>query len=220
MANQNIARIRAPKAPNLPIPTIAYSQTYFEIFNNALRLYFNELDKLCSTIVTPDIGYTLNCPYGGFSSSDTQHITVINTPYAITFNTNDIVDGPLSTGGQPDIYYNPSATSQIIIGYPGVYNFQFSLQLTSTNASTKGVWIWPRLNGIDVPNSATKISMSGTNNSYVASWNFVLETFTEGEYFELMWAADNTNVDMTASAATAFCPAIPSVILTVTYVSA
>ena len=219
MANVNIANIRAPKAPNLPIPTVNYSQTYFEVLTNVLRLYFNELDKFSATLATPDIGYYLNAPYGGFSDSTTQHIAVINTPYAITFNTTDIQDGPRFTGGQPDILINPLATSQIIIGFPGVYNFQFSLQLTSTNASTKTVWIWPRLNGTDVPNSATKISMSGTNNNYVAAWNFVLETFTEGEYFELMWAANSTNVDMTASAATAFCPAIPSVILTVTYAS-
>jgi len=32
------------KAPNLPIPTIAYSQTYQESFSNAERLYFNTLD--------------------------------------------------------------------------------------------------------------------------------------------------------------------------------
>ena len=32
------------KAPNLPIPTISYSQTYQESFSNAERLYFNTLD--------------------------------------------------------------------------------------------------------------------------------------------------------------------------------
>jgi hypothetical protein len=220
MANINIANIRAPKAPNLPIPGVVYSQTYFEILTNVLRLYFTELDKLSATVITPDIGYYLNAPYGGFSDSTTQHIAVINTAYPITFDTTDIQDGPRFNFGQPDILINPLASSQIIIGFPGVYNFQFSLQLTSTNASTKIVYIWARLNGVDVPNSATKISMSGTNNAYVAAWNFLLETFTSGEYFELMWAADSTNVDLTAAPATAFCPAIPSVILTVTYASA
>ena len=36
--------IKSTKAPNLPIPTIAYSQTYQESFSNAERLYFNTLD--------------------------------------------------------------------------------------------------------------------------------------------------------------------------------
>jgi hypothetical protein len=32
------------KAPNLPIPTITYSQTYQETYSNTERLYFNTLD--------------------------------------------------------------------------------------------------------------------------------------------------------------------------------
>ena len=35
--------IKSTKAPNLPIPTVAYSQTYHESFSNALRLYFNTI---------------------------------------------------------------------------------------------------------------------------------------------------------------------------------
>jgi hypothetical protein len=36
-----------------------------------------------------------------------------------------------------------------------------------------------------------------------------------GDYFELMWATSNTGIQILADPATAFCPAIPSVILTV-----
>lgn len=36
--------IISTKAPNLPIPTISYSQTYQESFANAERIYFNTLD--------------------------------------------------------------------------------------------------------------------------------------------------------------------------------
>ena len=39
-----MATILKTKAPNLPIPTISYSQTYQESFSNAERLYFNTLD--------------------------------------------------------------------------------------------------------------------------------------------------------------------------------
>jgi hypothetical protein len=39
-----MATILKTKAPNLPIPTISYSQTYQESFSNAQRLYFNTLD--------------------------------------------------------------------------------------------------------------------------------------------------------------------------------
>lgn len=220
MSNINIANIKAPKAPNLPIPTIAYSQTYFEVLTNVLRLYFNQLDKYTATLTTPDIGYYLNQPYGGFSDTTTQTLTTINTPKAITYDTTDISDGPQFTGGAPDIYIDPAVTSRIVILYPGVYNFQFSLQAESTNASAKTMYVWARLNGIDVPNSATKVTLSGSNSFQVLAWNFVLETFTSGEYFELMWAGSSLNMQLVADAATAFHPAIPSVILTVTHASA
>jgi hypothetical protein len=41
-----------------------------------------------------------------------------------------------------------------------------------------------------------------------------------GDYFELMWAVDDDRIRIQAEAATAFCPSIPSVILTATYESA
>lgn len=219
MANVNVANIKPPKAPNLPIPPNQYSQEYGNILTNALRLYFNQIDLLCKYVVNPDIGYFLNSGYGGFSDSTTQSIAVINTPQAVTFNTTDIQDTNLSMmNGGPDILINPGDTSQILVYFPAIYNFQFSLQLKSSSPAT--FWIWPRINGIDVPNSTTKIDLTGSNKAQVAAWNWVLETFVPGDYFQLMIASDSTNAQILAEAATAFCPAIPSAILTVTDVSA
>ena len=220
MANVNIANIKAPKAPNLPIPPTGYSQTYFEILTNVLRLYFNQLDKFGATLTTPDIGYYLNQPYGGFSDSTTQTIAAINTPQALTFNTSDIVDGPQFLGGQPDIYIDPTGASRIIILYPGVYNVQFSLQLHSLNASAKKVYIWLNQNGTAVANTASRFEIAGNGNEQIVAWNFLIETFVSGEYIELMWEADNTNIQAYAVPAVAPKPAIPSVILTVTHASA
>jgi hypothetical protein len=220
MANENIGNVTAPKAPNLPIAPTGYSQTYFEILTNVLRLYFNQLDKFTSTLTTPDIGYFLNQPYGGFSDSTTQTPTTANTPQAFTFNTTDISDGPRFTGGAPDIYIDPTVTSRVVILYPGVYNIQFSLQLHSTNASAKTVYIWINKNGSKVNNTASRLQISGSSNEQVVGWNFLVETFTSGDYFELMWQADSTSIQSYAVAATATIPAIPSVILTVTHASA
>ena len=47
-----MANILKTKAPNLPIPTISYSQTYQESFSNAQRLYFNTLDTANSQTIT------------------------------------------------------------------------------------------------------------------------------------------------------------------------
>jgi hypothetical protein len=143
--------------------------------------------------------------YGTFFDTTDQTAAAINTGYPITFNNTDLSEG----------VYLGTPTSRIYVNRPGAYNFQFSLQLVSTNASAKDIYIWARINGTDVANSATKITMKGSGEAYVAAWNFVLRLGSD-DYFELMWATDNTNVEIAAEAATAFCPAIPSVIMTVT----
>jgi hypothetical protein len=150
--------------------------------------------------------------YGAFSDTTSQSIVAANTPYVITMNTTDVVDG---------VYIDPAHTSRVICPASGVYNFQFSLQLQSASASTKVVAIWARIDGTDVAKSATDITISGSNTQQVAAWNFEL-LLNAGQYFELVWAADNTDVSLYHSAAQTspyVRPAIPSVIMTVSQVS-
>lgn len=142
--------------------------------------------------------------YGTFFDTTDQTASSANTAYAVTFNNTDLSAG----------VYLGSPTSRIYVDRPGAYNFQFSLQLVTGSASTKNVYVWARINGVDVDDSATKVTMKGSGEAYVAAWNFVLRMNT-GDYFELMWATSDTNVEIHADAATAFCPAIPSVIMTV-----
>lgn len=143
--------------------------------------------------------------YGVFYDTTDQTPTAINTPKAITYNTTDLSAG-VSLG---------TPTSRIYVNRAGSYNFQFSLQLITTNATDKQVYIWARINGVDVANSASQVTIGGAaNHAYIAAWNFVLK-MNANDYFELMWAVDNTNMRIDAQTATSFCPAIPSVIMTV-----
>ena len=143
--------------------------------------------------------------YGTFFDTTDQTAAASNTGYPITFNNTDLSEG----------VYLGTPTSRIYVNRPGAYNFQFSLQLEGTSASARDVYIWARVNGTDIPDSATRVHMKGSGEAYVAAWNFVLRMDTN-DYFELMWATTNTNVQIIAEPATAFCPAIPSVIMTVT----
>ena len=148
--------------------------------------------------------------YGAFSDTTSQTPAAINTPYPITMNTTDLVDG----------IYLGSPTSRIYCPKSSVYNFQFSLQLSSSNASLKTIAIWARINGADVANSATRITISGSGTLQVAAWNFVLP-LNAGQYFELVWATDDTTIALAYSAAQTSPyarPAVPSVIMTVTEV--
>ena len=143
--------------------------------------------------------------YGSFYDTTTQTAAVINTAYAMTFNTTDISRG----------VYLGSPTSRVYVDTANVYNIQFSAQLDKTAGGTGIVWIWLRKNGTDVANSASQVRLQGNDAELVAAWNFLLP-MNAGDYFELMWEVDTTTVEITAFAATAVHPAIPSVILTVT----
>lgn len=153
--------------------------------------------------------------YGVFSDTTTKTPAAIYTPYAITFNTTDFALG--FTRGSP--------TSRIVAPASGLFNFQFSAQLSSSNSSAKKMWVWPRINGTDVANSNSEVTLSGNNQAEVISWNWVL-SMAANQYFEIMYAVEDTALSIPAVAAqtgatgtaTFARPAVPSIILTVTEV--
>ena len=151
--------------------------------------------------------------YGSFYSTTTFTPAVINTAYAITFNnTFKRADNSDLTYG----VYIGTVTSRVYVDNTSTYNFQFSAQLKKTGGGTYNFYIWPRVNGVNVDDSATQVTLTGgANAASVAAWNFVLNLQT-GDYFELIYSADNTNVSIPYVAASSPVPAIPSVILTVT----
>jgi hypothetical protein len=152
--------------------------------------------------------YTPQLPrlrYGSFYDTTDQTAAVINTAYAMTFNTTDITNG----------VYIGSPTSRIYVDTINLYNIQFSAQLVNAAGGAHNVWIWLRKNGTDVANSATTLRIQGNNTELVAAWNFLL-SMNSGDYFELMWEVSDISVSLFSDPATAVHPAIPSIILTVT----
>jgi hypothetical protein len=142
---------------------------------------------------------------GNFYDTTTQTAAVINTAYAITFNTSDVSDG----------VYIGSPSSRVYVDTEATYNFQFSAQLDNTSGGNHLAYIWYRVNGADVANSASQVRLKGSDGELVAAWNFVAK-LRAGDYFELMWAVSDTAVQLVAQAAAAPVPAIPSAILSVT----
>jgi hypothetical protein len=111
-----------------------------------------------------------------------------------------------------------SPTSKLFINETGLYNFQFSAQLDKSGGGAVPVWIWPRVNGVNIPDSATKVVIDGPNNEIVPAWNFVL-LMQSGDYFELAWQSADTSVIIAAEPPASNYPGIPSIIMTVTWVS-
>ena len=189
---------RGLASPNLPIAPDLYGRRYQDQLSNVLRLFFTQLTN------------RLNSPTSHASYFDTTTQTNPVADQVNLFTYNSVVSEFKVTRGVP--------TSQIFVANTGVYNFQFSAQLDKTGGSASAVYIWPRVNGVNLPDSATKIVIDGPNNEIVAAWNFVL-VLEAGDYFELAWQSSDTDVVIPYVTASGNIPAIPSIILTVTWAS-
>jgi len=164
---------------------------------------YKDIQALASApIITPQLDAKR---YGSFYDLNDQTAAAINTAYAMTFSNTQYTRGV--TLGTP--------SSRIYVDRPSIYNIQFSAQLDKTSASLGNVWIWLDVNGSTVANTATQVSLQGSNSATVAAWNF-LQEMNAGDYFRLMWATDDTNCFIKHDTAVAPVPGIPSIILTVT----
>jgi len=203
--------LNRPAAPNLPLAPIDYNSQYQEQLNNVLRLYFNRLDaSLAQLSISGSIDPTLiNNPNGLFFSTVDQTLAAVDTGYPITFN---------QTYLNNNVALQTASTSKIAVAVGGVYNFQLSAQLKSTNASAKDVQIWIKRGTTTIGYSSHKYTVEGSNNHMNVNWNFDID-LAANEYIEMYWGANNTNVTMEAIPASAPYPAAASAVMAVNYVA-
>jgi hypothetical protein len=155
--------------------------------------------------VTPPVLPSLKrARYGSFYDTTTQTATVINTATTITFNTTSLSKG----------VYLGSPTSRVYVDTEGIYNYQISIQLDKTSGGTAEFYIWFRLNGVDVTDSASQIRVQGNNAEIFSALNYLFD-LKAGDYVELMFSVTSLSVELLAVAAAAPVPGIPSIILTV-----
>jgi hypothetical protein len=198
-------------APNLPLAPMEYNRQYGDQLNNVLRLYFNRLDAILSQLRTSDDidPANINFPNGLFFNTADQTLAAINTGYPITFN---------QTYLNNFVALQTASTSKIEVAVAGVYNFQLSAQLKSTNASAKDVQIWIKRGTTTIGYSGHRYTVEGSDNHMNVNWIFDID-LAVGEYIEMYWGADDTNVTMEAIAASAPYPAVASAVMAVNFVA-
>jgi hypothetical protein len=149
--------------------------------------------------------------YAGYSDSSGSSWAA-NTPSKIPF---DVIqyERNITNGG-----------SKVNIQKTGLYNIIATFQLTNSSATNDDdIVIWLRLNGADVANTASTMTVvkvhGGVNGSNILAVNFLLQ-FTANDYFELYGLSKLGYVQLTTYAASSSpaYPASPSVILTVTQI--
>lgn len=198
-------------APNMPLPPEEYNRMYFDQMLNILRLYFNRIDALTTQLMTsgsidPSL---INNPNGLFFSTVDQTLAAINTGYPITFN---------QTYLNNNVALQTASTSKIEVAVGGVYNFQLSAQLKSTNASAKDAQIWIKRGTTTIGYSSHIYTVEGSDNHMNVNWIFDID-LAANEYIEMYWGADDTNVTLEAIPASAPYPAVASAVMAVNYVA-
>ena len=141
--------------------------------------------------------------------------TLVNTGYAIKLRQVDI-----ASRGTKII-----SNERITFDYPGIYSITFSIQFSNTDSAIHDINVWLRKNGVDVPASDSRFSITAKHGSLdgnvIGTVNFVLN-LTTNDYLELMWSTGNVETYIHAEAAqtSPFAhPSIPGIICTVVQVA-
>jgi hypothetical protein len=215
--------LRPPKAPNLLVAPIVYDQRYIDQLNNALRLYFNQIDNGMGFLLSDTGGSSLSLPHIAASDNADQLATAANTPTEVKWDT-------LESGLGWALNAPGTATANV----PGVYTIRYSLQFANTDNSQHDAAVWLKVNNVDVPRSATVFSIPARKSagvfSYVCAYSEATFEVEADDTIALYWATDQAFIVSPATAGVYIehlaaqtspypRPAVPSAIGSITFVS-
>ena len=142
-------------------------------------------------------------------------VAVANTPTLLQLNTQDLSNG---------VTLNTS-NSEINVAVAGTYNFAFSGQLNNSTAGQTLVTIWFAVNGVDVANSASRVTIaSRENDTTPASALMAANVFlvlNANDKVTMRWLSVDGHGSIVTypPSASPLYPASPAMILTVNQVS-
>jgi hypothetical protein len=185
-------------------------------FNNVLRLYFNRLTNVINTITGTNGGSELQNPHAMLMSNQDQTNPSITGANIITYNQPVITQGvEVRNGGE--IWFEKT----------GQYLVTFSLQVTNRGNAEQEFEVWAGYNGDNYPLSNTRFDIPARKSGSV--WAHIVPAISgiftvsnpDTEYLTIKWWASSTDVFLEhyAAGTSPTRPEIPSVILTVNFVS-
>jgi hypothetical protein len=142
-------------------------------------------------------------------STTSQTASVIDTAYGITWN---------NIGANNNISINGSDSTRIDFAKGGTFYISFHATLASSNASTKTVYFFPKINGT-TQDYSTIISTIHENGQKKVASRSGLFTVSAGDYLQAMWATDDVAAWLENNTATSFAPSTPSVTLSIVEVT-
>lgn len=97
----------------------------------------------------------------------------------------------------------------------GLYKFHCRVQLTSSSSSTKSIILWYKKNGVNIPYSSVRQSIS-ENNGYVTISNFQVISMDANDNVSVHFTVTDTTLTVDSPAIFDGAPNIPSIQLAIT----
>ena len=207
-------QLETPSIPSLGFPPEVYERRHFNENNGALNIFHKKVISVFAALFGLRGAKFINTPHGAFHDSTDQVASNTTSANIVTLDTADLQNGVTLSNG-----------SRLNVVDAGIYNVQFSIQLKNTDNAAHDVDVWFRKNGSNIADSNSRLHLpvrksAGDPSHIIAALNLFVE-LTENDYVELCWRPENTAVSIEhyGSSTTPTRPAVPSVIVTVAFVS-
>lgn len=208
--------INSPPPPRLPDATPQYQAGIATGLINVLRLYFNRLSGVLSALFGTNGAAELQAPHAMLMSDEDQGNPDITLTNRLSYNQ------PVITQG-----IEVRNTDEIWFEKPGQYLVTFTLQVSNRSNAVQEFEVWAGFNGQDYPLSLRRFDVPARKDA--STWGHAVPAvsgiFTvsdpTNDYLTIRWWASSTDVFLEhyAAGVTPTRPEIPSVILTINFVS-
>lgn len=155
-----------------------------------------------------------SAPYGMFSNNTDQTAPSAGSSAVVTWDTTEFSNG-----------VTLSNSTRLNVSNAGIYNVQFSPQLQNSTNDGQYADVWFRVNGTDVPRTASRFGLparksTGDPSHVIGTINAFLD-LDAGQYIEIAGAVSDVGVTLEHFAADTGIPrpAIPAAIVTLNYVA-
>jgi hypothetical protein len=201
-----------------PLGVIGFNTTTitvenFDVTNPASASFRAEFDHSIHAVGAPTVAWQGYVPpyapagvavYGQFSDTTDQPVASGGIAVA-KFDTTDAANG-VSVVNDP-VTLRPT---RLTVASAGVYAFTISPQIVHGGGGTVTIIFWPRIDGVDVPNSASSLEMGNNNNRTIPFFEFITP-MTAGQYMEWVFYSSGNNTSLEHFDAVVGPPAIPAI---------
>ena len=212
-----MSRLDAPVNPRLPDPNPGTETAgYLAGLLNVLRLYFNRITNILQLLIGPNGGVYIQNPHAMLMSNQDQTNPSITGANQLSFNQPIITQG-VRVENTDEIWFEKS----------GQYLVTFSLQVSNRSNAVQEFEVWAGYNGTNYPLSNTRFDIPARKSASI--WAHIVPVITgiftvanpQTEYLTIKWWASSTDVFLEhyPAGTSPTRPEIPSVILTVNFVS-